>query len=153
MLLAIILIIIITLIFNFLNHLLKIEFCPICIGVSGTWIFLTIGIMSGILSESYKLPILMLMGGTVVGIAFQGEKKFSFAKNNIWFWKIPAIIIGFIIFYIFFLKMNWLTFFLELILLIILSYLFFIKSKKDSEVITDKEKKIKKLEKLLKGCC
>lgn len=49
--------------------------CPICAGVSLTWGWMLVGVFTNQLPiTDYQLPIAMLMGGSVVGIAYQAEK-------------------------------------------------------------------------------
>src|SRR3989344_6586399 len=128
MITAIILVVVITLIFSVLNKWLPFKICPICAGVSGSWLLLTAGIVLGRWSGDYKLPIAMLMGGTVVGIAFQGEAKLDWAKKGIYVWKAPVVIFGMPMAYWLFKNMNPATFVIEVFLLAVLVYLFFIKS-------------------------
>ena len=54
---------------------LKIMVCPICAGVSGTWILILLGRNTGWLMGDWNTVLALLMGGSVVGIAYQLEKK------------------------------------------------------------------------------
>ncbi|MBI4160397.1 MAG: hypothetical protein HY506_00625 [Candidatus Yanofskybacteria bacterium] len=144
-------ILIITLAFVFLNKFFGKQICPICAGVSGTWLILTAGIVFGYISADYKLPIAMLMGGTVVGVAFQGEKKISWAKTNILSWKAPVIIIGMPVAYLLFVKMSTFTIAIEAVVLVAITYLFFFRSV--SERGYQDSEKIKEIEKKMEDCC
>lgn len=61
----------------FLNErrFLPIKVCAVCAGTAGTWIWLLVAVTFGWLPfVSYMPVIAILMGGSVVGIAYQGEK-------------------------------------------------------------------------------
>lgn len=131
-----------------LNKLLKIRICPICGGVSLTWILLILAKYSG-----YEIDILIpaiLMGGTVVGIAYSSEK---FILNGAYslLWKTLFIPAGFIAVYSFFALPARL--FLVSLLPIFTVILFFFAS----NIIYSKEKKISKnkkdIQEKLKNCC
>src|SRR3989344_2590488 len=68
-------ILIITAVVAALNRFLPFPLCPICSGVSATWLFLTAFVIAGFLEREAFMPlVLLLMGGTVVGISYQGER-------------------------------------------------------------------------------
>ena len=93
MLNLIILSLVITLAVYFLNRILPFKVCAVCVGISGAWLLATLGILIGFIPlDKYGPPILMLMGGTAVGIAYQGEKRFGFAKKSAWGLQIPSAI-------------------------------------------------------------
>src|SRR3989344_8334509 len=137
MITAIILVVVITLIFSVLNKWLPFKICPICAGVSGSWLLLTAGIVLGRWSGDYKLPIAMLMGGTVVGIAFQGEAKLDWAKKGIYVWKVPVIILGMPIAYWLFKNMSPWTLAVEVMFLSFLVYYLFVISHQHSDSHVD----------------
>lgn len=56
-----------------IRRLLRLPLCPICAGVAGTWAWLLAGSWYG-MSVDPVLPAL-LMGGSVVGIAYQLERR------------------------------------------------------------------------------
>ncbi len=73
----------------------KVNICPICAGVAGTWLWMFAGILTDQLPiASYQLPIAILMGGSVVGIAYQIEKKLP-AERSPFLWKLIFIPAGF----------------------------------------------------------
>lgn len=83
-----------------LNKMLALSICPICAGVSGTWIWILAARFLG-----YPVDLLIpaiLMGGSVVGIAFQVEKKLHVGFVG-WrtplFWKMLFIPVGFALVY------------------------------------------------------
>lgn len=137
----------------FLNRFLPFKICAVCAGISGAWLLATLGILLGLVSlEEYGPPILMLMGATAAGIAYQGEKKFGFAQKSVWLWKIPASFISLAVFYWFFLNISWPTFLIEAVLISFLAFLFFIRK---SGSIRPKEisKEIEGLKQKLQDCC
>ena len=80
------------------NRVLPFEVCPICAGVFLTWVGLLGAYFAG-----YPIPLTipaLLMGGSVVGIAYQLEKKFrDLPVGKILFWKILFIPTGFVVAY------------------------------------------------------
>ena len=89
------------------------------------------------------------MGGTVVGIAFQGEKKFKWAKN-LFYWKAPVIIVGFIIAYLLLINISWTTFIIELVLLGFLTYFLFLQPIAGK---SPQGESVSELEEKLEDCC
>lgn len=151
MITAILLVLVITVIVAVLNRSLPFKICPVCAGVSGSWLILTAGIVLARWSGDYKLPIAMLMGGTVVGIAFQGEAKFDWAKKGIHMWKAPVIILGMPVAYWLFKNMSPITLMVEILVLAILMYYFFIKTSGTSRHVHDRH--VIELESKMKDCC
>ncbi len=100
------------------------KICPVCIGVSGTWLLLSLGIIFGSFSSEFKLPVAMLMGGTVVGIAMQGGKIWPWAQKSIFYWELPVIIIGMPVAYFLFIRMSILAILTEILVLGLLAYFF-----------------------------
>ena len=76
------------------GDLLKMRVCPICAGVSSTWIVLLIARWIGFTVD----PIMIgtLMGGSIVGIAYTSEKHLPVGRSGA-FWKIGMIPIGFLV--------------------------------------------------------
>ena len=151
MITAILLVLVITLIAVALNKLLPFKICPICAGISGSWLILTAGILLARWSGGYMLPIAMLMGGTVVGIAFQGEAKFNWAKKGIYMWKAPVIILGMPVAYWLFQNMSLTTLAVEILILSVLIYFFFIRSSHAGKNIDGHH--VVELEDKMKNCC
>lgn len=100
--------------------------------------------------EEYGLPILMMMGATVVGVAYQGEERFGFAKRSIWHWKIPATIIGLMVFYRLFINLGWISFFIETGLILFLGFTFFTKKNEQRKKLNHE---IEDLKQRLNDCC
>lgn len=67
--------------------------CPICAGVSGTWIWMLIAREFGRAADPIALAI--LMGGSVVGIAYQVDRRLA-SRPGLWFKAlvIPAGFVG-----------------------------------------------------------
>ena len=127
------------------NHFLPFRICPICAGVSGTWIWLLTGYFMG-----YQIDLIipaMLMGGSVVGLAFQLGEKLDHGKSLI-LWKTLFIPTGFVLAYSILFK-EWLVFFVILVFLLVITYLFL---SKDGSKKLDKEK-IDELKNKMDKCC
>ncbi|MBI2592714.1 MAG: hypothetical protein HYW37_00940 [Candidatus Colwellbacteria bacterium] len=151
MLVAISLAFLITVSARFLNRTLRLEICPICLGVSSTWLIISLLIVLGIFDEeAYLLPLGLLIGGTVVGIAFQGEKKYVFARQSIWRWKLPVIFIGLTISYLFLINLSPLVLILEALLLLGFGYFLFGRREK---VASSKNESVKKIKEEMENCC
>lgn len=79
-----------------------VNICPICAGVAGTWMWMLIGQLTGqISSPEFRLTTAILMGGSVVGIAYQIEKR-AFVKisaGKLLVWKAIFIPLGFVAVY------------------------------------------------------
>jgi hypothetical protein len=83
MIIAIISILIIVFAVWLINKKLPIKICPICAGVSLTWLWMLLGMGYGMLSiEKYQLVTAILMGGSVVGITNKLEEKYKILKGR-----------------------------------------------------------------------
>lgn len=125
-----------------LGRLTPIKICPICGGVATTWIWMLVAAASG-----YQVNLLvpaMLIGGSVVGIASQLEKKIQFHWPMIW--KTGFIIFGFWVAYALVIR-QWVFGFASLILLALFTYLFSLLPLKASHHA------ISELEKKMDDCC
>lgn len=145
---AVLSIFIIAIIARFIGKLTPIKICPICAGVAGTWLWLLSGMLTGFLPPAiYQLPAAILMGGSVVGIAYQIEKKISSQRSPILF-KVLFIPAGFVAMYSLLLS-RWIVFSPAFLLLIIFAALFIKKSKKKVE----NSKNIEEIKKNMENCC
>ncbi|MDP3991531.1 MAG: hypothetical protein Q8P66_01335 [Candidatus Colwellbacteria bacterium] len=124
--------------------------CPICLGVSLTWLALTVLMLLGYASNDYFLPTALLMGGTVVGIVYQGEKKFKVMRS--FTPKMAVLIIGLILAYLLLTNVNWLTLIEAALILTPLGYLFFLRSPQATAEEENSET-VKDLEDKMKECC
>ncbi len=137
-----------------LNKALPFKVCPICAGVSGTWFLLLVGILLGWLSVmSYQLLIAVLMGGTVVGMAYQGEKRMNVAPENFLKFRTAVIVPGFILAYFAFMNISWFTLIIEAVVLMAVTYFFFVLPWVKSTPPAGDEQKIAELEEKMKECC
>src|SRR3989338_5498525 len=76
-----------------IGHLLRISLCPICAGVATTWLG-----MLGANIAGYPMDpriIALLMGGTVVGIAYRTERHLASERSPL-LWKTLSIPTGFV---------------------------------------------------------
>jgi drug/metabolite transporter (DMT)-like permease len=110
-------------------------------------------------SSVYLIPIALLMGGTVVGIAYQGERKLNWASQHPLLWKILVVFLGMPAAYFFITNLSKSIVITELILLILIAHFFFIKrpawssgSKPDKSLPAD-EAGIRDIEEQMKQCC
>jgi hypothetical protein len=71
---------------------LRVPLCPICLGVGGTWLWMLIGRSLGYSVDATMLSI--LLGGSVVGVAFQIEKRLPQGRSPL-MWKTLFIPAGF----------------------------------------------------------
>jgi len=135
-----------------LNKVLPFKICPICAGVSGTWLLLTFGMLMGNISDaSYWDPIALLMGGTVVGIAYQGEKRFGL-DGQIYKFRVPVILIGFWLVHFALTHIGWMTFWVDAIVLMFVTFIFFVLPALKRSSAANLEK-TNELEKKLSDCC
>ncbi len=125
--------------------------CPICVGVSGTWTWILIGIYFGSLeTENWKLMAAILMGGSVVGIAYQLAVKIR--PEKVMAWKVLFIPAGFILAYnLIYFSWVYLTLSAAIIFLLLLIFLIWpvssiVHSKNNSQNIEGLEDK-------MKNCC
>ncbi len=130
------------------NRVLPLRICPICAGVSGTWLGLIAAYFLG-----YPIDLIipaLLMGGSVVGIAYQLEKKLL-AESAGWrsplLWKMLFIPAGFVAAYGI-LVQQWSILIAALIFLLWLSFLFIAP-----RTNVNKNKKVEELEEKMKNCC
>lgn len=75
------------------NKVFPFQVCPICAGVSGTWLWMLAASLLG-----YQIDLIivaMLLGGSVVGIAYQLEKKLPVGRSPL-LWKTLFIPTGFV---------------------------------------------------------
>ncbi|MDO8505934.1 MAG: hypothetical protein Q7S48_05180 [bacterium] len=139
-----------------LNKFLPFKFCPVCAGVSGTWTALTALMLADILPTTfYILPTAILMGGTVVGIAYQGEKSLVWVKSYPVAWKLAVMVVGFPLAYGAVQYMSWTIFGLELVVLALLMYVFFFRRVAMESHVPHSNggANVKKIEKGLESCC
>lgn len=128
------------------------KICPICAGVFGTWLWMLAGRATGLNADIIILAV--MMGGSIVGITYQLEKRNIIVKHLAVF-KFSFTLLGFMIVY-FLINNQWLLAILGMGLG--LGIFYFLRnigrleninghsSKKD-------DKKVKELEEKMKNCC
>ncbi len=147
------LVLIITIIAWLINKMLPFGICPICAGVSGTWLLLLVGVLLNYVSmESYGSVITLFMGGTIVGIAYQGEKRFKWAQGNIAKFRVPVMLVGFLLAYCALSSISWITFGVEVAVLGLVTYLYFVMPAIATRRVGD-QTKTREIEERLKDCC
>ena len=97
------------------------------------------------------------MGGTVVAIAIQGEKKESLRNKDIWRWKAPVIFIGLTISYLFLINLSPLVLILEVLLLSGFGYFLFGRREKidlgNAKRSFGQSQSVKKIKEEMENCC
>lgn len=149
------------------NRILPFRICPICAGVSGTWLWILAGIYLGLLeAEGWKLIAAIAMGGSIVGIAYQIEKRLPSNRSPL-LWKTLFVPAGFIAVYSAISafaedsadKSSWWTAFIVITTLLIIMALRFTEeprsraAKSDKAVHLERSRKVEELEKKMKNCC
>lgn len=149
---ALVLVVAITLVIKTANKFLPFSVCALCAGVSGAWVLLTFAILAGFARAEFYLDVItLLMGGTVVGIAYQAERTFGWQGEKSFWTRLAIIIIGFYLAHIAIGALGWTTFIIELVALAVLIYLFFIK--KHYGANQPHSQKAAELEEEMKNCC
>jgi len=120
--------------------------CPICAGVSGTWIWMLAAVFLGY--EIGSVVPAMLLGGTVVGLAYQLEKWLP-NNSSPFLWKTVFIPLGFISAYGL-VTFSWPLFVTTMVALVTLAFMFL---KKRKAVPGKPNETIEKLEEKMKNCC
>jgi len=136
---------------------MKTNICPICVAVSLLWLGLSAGVAWGYLAPSvYLIPIALLIGGTVVGIAYLGEKKCRWAAQHQLLWKTLVIAGGMPLAYLLIINLNKFIVVVELVTLIKIAYFFFIKQSETTSGSKDLpigQAGISKIEEQMEQCC
>lgn len=128
-----------------------VRLCAVCAGTSLTWLGITALILLGALRyEDYSSVLQLFMGGSVVGIAYQGEFRLEWGFRHPFGWKFLVIVLGFTFSYYAVTHLSWGIFAAEVFILSLLTYLFFIrKPPKNDQTGTYQSY----LEAKLKNCC
>lgn len=83
MIIAILSVLVFTVTIWALNKKLPVQICPICAGVTLTWVWMLYGMWSGILSvPKYEFITAIFMGASVGGIVAELKKLFLKLKNK-----------------------------------------------------------------------
>jgi len=119
--------------------------CPICIGVAGTWLWMLGARLAGFAPDPSMLAI--LLGGSVVGIAYQLEKHLPGGRSPL-LWKTLFLPMGFMAAYGLAVA-HWSLLAMAVAALLLLATVFFVPrrhSEKSSAAV-------EKLERDMKKCC
>ena len=144
----------VTLVLYLFNKTSPFKVCPICAGVSLSLLWVSIGFYNGMLPDAgWTMLLAILMGGTVVGIAYQAEKTFRWAKENNVLSKTLIIVAGLPLVYLAIENLALGTILIEAVLMAILIYFFFIKKSGNIGPHSNDGKTISDLEKQLEECC
>ena len=127
------------------SRLLRIPLCPICTGVAGTWLWMLVARQFGYAVDAAMLSI--LMGGSVVGIAYQLEKRLAGGRSAL-AWKTLFIPAGFAAAYGLALG-QWALLAGALAVLLLLS-VYFLWARKSA---TTSSTTVQDLESKMKNCC
>lgn len=127
------------------SRLLRIPLCPICTGVAGTWLWMLIARQFGIAVDAAMLST--LLGGSVVGIAYQLEKRLAGARSPL-LWKMLFIPAGFAAAYAL-AEAHWALLAMTLAVLVLLAAYFLLPrgSARTSSAT------VQELESKMKNCC
>ena len=132
-----------------LNRFFPRRICAICAGVSATWLWII-----GLRILGYNIDMLVpavLMGGSVVGLAYQLETKLPPHRSPL-LWKSLFIPAGFLaVFYL--LLFQWLGFVLVLVILTAIISLFFFVGNYYRSNKTSTDSRVSKLEREMDKCC
>ncbi|OGE86498.1 MAG: hypothetical protein A3J48_00015 [Candidatus Doudnabacteria bacterium RIFCSPHIGHO2_02_FULL_46_11] len=143
--LAVLSILVVTFLANLFNAMRIVRpICPICAGVALTWIWLILAYFTGYNFD--PMVIAMLMGGSVVGLAYAADKKIN--KQPSLLFKSVFIPAGFAAAYSIISK-NWPIFILGLIIMAII-YFMFVKNSTGGPKTNERALEIKDK---LKNCC
>lgn len=137
---------------------MKKRICLICVGVSSAWFFLSVLAVWGFVQpEKILLPIALLMGGSVVGIAYSGEKRCSWAARHPLLWKSLEIGGGMPLAYALIVNLSKEVVVLELLILLVISYFFFFKQPSKMaaapQSLSNDGSQVSNIEEKLQDCC
>lgn len=136
------------------NKFLPFSVCAICAGVSGAWVLLSFAILTDLAQAAVYLSVItLLMGGTVVGIAYQAEKRFGWLGEKSFWFRFGIIAVGFYAAHAAVGSLSWPTFAVEIVFLAALVYVFFVRQNNGGADPKKHSVKAGKLEKELENCC
>jgi len=131
-----------------ITKITPIKICPICAGVTLTWLSVFFGMFLGVFSSSdYQLPIAILAGGTVVGLMAKLEK--SIQEKYFLLWKTVFVVSGFVAVYSLLMEEWWGV--IGSIIIGICSTLLCKRYRIIKE--NSNSKSLKELEEKMKNCC
>lgn len=123
------------------RKLLRIQVCPICVGVASTWLWMLIARSYGHAVDATMLS--MLMGGSVVGVAYLLEKRLPQGRSPS-LWKTLFIPLGFVAAYGL-AESLWILFAVTALVLVLLAVFFLVQpgaTEAQSETVEELKKKM-----------
>lgn len=127
------------------NRWLRVAVCPICLGVGGTWLWMLIGRSLGYAVDPTMLSI--LLGGSVVGIAYQLERRLPRGRSPL-LWKALFIPAGFVAVYAL-AASQWTLFAVMSVVLVLLTAYFLVPPATSGE----QSETVEELKKKMQRCC
>lgn len=127
------------------NRITKWNICPICAGVSGTWLWMFASFYSRSIVDPFIIAI--LMGGSVVGIMYMLDNRIPEGKNKLVF-KTLFFLAGFSVVY-FAINLELLKMAASIIVGALVSF-YFLTSQLPHK---DKSPRVAELEKKMEKCC
>jgi len=124
---------------------LRVPVCPICLGVGGTWLWMLIGGSLGYAVDATMLSI--LLGGSVVGIAYQVERRLPQGRSPL-LWKTLFIPAGFVAAYAL-VQSQWTLLAVTSAVLVPLTAFFLVPTAASGE----QSETVKELKKKMQQCC
>jgi len=124
---------------------LRVPLCPICLGVGGTWLWMLIGRSLGYAVDATMLSI--LLGGSVVGIAYQVERRLPQGRSPL-LWKTLFIPAGFVAVYGLGAS-RWPLFAVTSVVLVLLTAFFLVPPAGSGE----QSETVEELKKKMQQCC
>ena len=153
MITAILSIVIITIVIWLAQKIFPFEICPICAGVSLTWLWLLVGMrLNLLLIVDYQLITAILMGGTAVGLMSKLEKVIK--PKFLLFWKTFFVVLCFIAVYSL-ISADWILFSVSTVLAVTSTFVFKTKntSLEQQELNDGESTHIKQIDEQMKNCC
>jgi len=131
----------------------KLKPCILCVAVSALWLIASLLVALGYMDAGvWQIPIALLMGTSIMGIAGQGEKKFARLAEHPIATKGTAIVICVPLAYIAIINLSVFVVFVEFSVMLVLSYVLFRSwDKEQSKGKSDKN--TESLLSKLKNCC
>ena len=130
------------------HRIIPFKLCPICAGVAGTWLWMMTAAYRGYAVD--MRVVALMMGGTVVGLAGELEKRIKFRYPLVW--KSVFVIGGF-----------WTAFLLQVgrldlvglsaLSLAVFTYLFSKLNLHEHNAPASENKELSELEKKIEDCC
>ncbi len=123
-----------------LNKVMPFRICPVCAGVAGTWLWMITAKFFGYPVDTVVLTL--LIGGSVVGIAYQIEKHIPSTRSPVFF-KLLFIPVG-LIAADSLIAFRWPRFLIALLALLMISFEFLKHNRPHSQVESKKVEELKK---------